>query len=63
MFVQSIKLSFRIRLVAKSCSPFSRVFNAADNLKAMRATHSFLGLNESFTQLKTGEKSLLWHVF
>ena len=53
-----MKLSFRIRLVDKSCPPFSRVFNAADNLKAIRATHSFLGLNENFTKLKIGDKSL-----
>ena len=40
-----------------------QVFNAADNLKATRATHSLLGLNENFTKLKIGDKSLFWHVF
>ena len=55
---QSIKLSFRIRLADKSCSPFSRVFNTADNLKAIGAAQSFLGLNENFTKLKIGDKSL-----
>ena len=39
------------------------VFDAADNLKAIRATHSFLGLNENFTKLKIGDKSLFRHVF
>ena len=53
-----MKLSFRIRLVDKSCPPFSGVFNTADNLKAIRATHSFIGLNENFTKLKIGCKSL-----
>ena len=31
------------------------VFNA-------RATHSFLDLNENFAKLKSGAKSLFWHV-
>ena len=39
------------------------VFNDTDNLKATRATHSFLGLNENFTELKSGDKRLFWHVF
>ena len=56
---QSIKLYFRIRHVDKSCPPFSRVFNATDNLKAIRATHSFLGLNENFTKLEIGDKKLV----
>ena len=38
--------------------PFSGVFDGIDNLKAIRATHSFLGLNENFTELKIGGKSL-----
>ena len=54
---QSINLSFPIRLVDKSCPPFS-IFKAADNLKATMATHSFLGLNENVTKLKIGDKSL-----
>ena len=58
MLERSIKLSFRIRLVDKSSSPSSRAFNAADHLKAIRATHSFLGLHENFTKLKIGDKSL-----
>ena len=40
-----------------------QVFNITDNLKGTRATHWFLGLNESFTELKGGNKSLLLHVF
>ena len=55
---QSIKLSFRIRFVDKSCPPFSRVLNGADNVKAIKATHSYLGLNENFTKLKIVDKSL-----
>ena len=39
------------------------IFNATDNLKAIRATHSSLGLNENFTELKIVDKSLFWHVF
>ena len=54
---QSVELSFRIRLVDKLVPPFSRVFNAEDNLKAIRATYSFLGLNENFTKLKIGVKA------
>ena len=38
--------------------PFSGVIDAADNLKAIGATHSFLDLNENFTKLKIGDKSL-----
>ena len=49
-------------LVDKPCPPFSGVFDAADNLKAIRAGHSFLGLYESFTKLKIGDKSLFSHV-
>ena len=43
-------------------SIFFQVFNAADYLKATRTTHLFLGLNENFTKLKIGNKSLFWHV-
>ena len=39
-----------------------QVFNAANNLKATRASHSSLGLSENFTELKSGDKNLLWHV-
>ena len=38
-------------------------FSATDNLKATTVTHLFLGLNENFTELKSGDKSLFWHVF
>ena len=34
-----------------------QVFNARDNLKATRATHWSLGLNENFSELKSGDKS------
>ena len=40
-----------------------QVFNATDNLKAARATHWFLGLNDNFTELKSIDKNLFWHVF
>ena len=40
-----------------------QVFKATDNLKTTRATHSFLGLNENFTELKISNESLFWHVF
>ena len=36
--------------VDKSCPPVTRVLNAADNLKAIRATHSFLDHKENFTK-------------
>ena len=36
-----------------------QVYNATDSLKATRAIHSFLGLNENFTELKSGDKSLV----
>ena len=35
-----------------------QVFNATDNLKATRATDSFLGLNKKISKLKIGNKSL-----
>ena len=35
-----------------------QVFNATDNSKATRATHSFLDLKENFTELKYGDESL-----
>ena len=37
---------------------FFQVYKAADSLKATRAIYSFLGLNENFTELKSGDKSL-----
>ena len=40
-----------------------QVFNATDNLKATRATHKILDLNENFTELKIADKSLFWHIF
>ena len=39
-----------------------QVSNATDNLKAARATHSFLGKNKDFTELKSGNKSFFWNV-
>ena len=36
---------------------FFQVYNAKDSLKATRAIHLFLGLNENFTELKS-DKSL-----
>ena len=41
----------------------SQLFNAIDSLKASRATHWFLDLNKSFTDLKSGDKNLFWYVF
>ena len=35
-----------------------QVYKATDSLKATRAIHSFLGFNENFTELKSGDKSL-----
>ena len=35
-----------------------QVYNTTDSLKAIRAIYSFLGLNENFTELKSGNKSL-----
>ena len=34
------------------------VYNATDSWKATRAIYSFLDLNENFTELKSGDKSL-----
>ena len=42
-------------------NPHFQVLNATDNLKATRATHSFLHLNENFNKLKIGDKSLFLH--
>ena len=39
-----------------------QVHNVTDNLKETRAAHWFLGLNDNFTELKSGHKSLFWHV-
>ena len=46
-----------------SHAPHSQVFNATDNLKGTSATHSFLGLNDDFTELKSGDKSSFCHAF
>ena len=35
-----------------------QVYNARDSLKATRAIYLFLGLNENFTELKSGDKTL-----
>ena len=35
-----------------------QVHNATDSLKATRAIYSFLGLDENFTKLKSGNKRL-----
>ena len=42
---------------------FSQLFNATDSLKATRATHWFLDLNKSFTELKSDDENLFRHVF
>ena len=34
------------------------ISHTTDSLKATRAIYSFLGLNENFTELKSGDKSL-----
>ena len=39
--------------------PIWETLIVTDSLKATRAIHSFLGLNENFTELKSGDKSLL----
>ena len=41
----------------------SQLFDATDNLQTTRATHWFLDLNKSFTELKSDDKNLFWHVF
>ena len=43
--------TFRIALLIIHAFLF-QVFNATDNLEATTATHSFLDLNENFTELK-----------
>ena len=58
----SDQIAFELGMLI-SYSLHFQVFNATDNLRATRATHSFLGLNENFTELKIAEKSLFWHVF
>ena len=40
-----------------------QVFNAIHNLKATSATRWSLGLSENFTDLKSDDKGLFWHVF
>ena len=40
----------------------SQLFNPASNLKTTRATHWLLDL-KGFTELKSGDKNLFWHVF
>ena len=42
---------------------FSQLFDATDNLKTTRATHWFSDVNKSFTEWKSGDKNLFWHVF
>ena len=42
---------------------FFPAFSATDNPKATSAIPLFLGLNENFIELKSGNKSLFWHVF
>ena len=39
-----------------------QVLNAEDNLKETRATQWFLDLKEICTEVKSGDKSLFWHV-
>ena len=41
----------------------SQLFDATDNLKTNRATHWFLDLDKSFSELKSDDKNLFWHVF
>ena len=40
-----------------------QIYNATDSLKANRVIYSFLGLNENFTELKSGNKSLFLSYF
>ena len=35
-----------------------QVYNTTDSLKETRAIYSFLGFNENFSELKSGDKSL-----
>ena len=53
---------FKLGLLISHALHF-QVCNTADNLKATRATHSFLDLNENLTKMKIDNKSLFWRVF
>ena len=41
----------------------SQLFDATDNIKTIRVTHWFLDLDKNFSELKSGDKNLFWHVF
>ena len=56
------QITFEVGLLIGHALHF-QVFNATDNLKAIRAIYKFLGFNEYFTELKIGDKSLFWHIF
>ena len=56
------QISFELGLLISHTFLF-QVFNATENLKAHRATHSFLDFTKKFIELKSGDKSLFWHVF
>ena len=51
------QITFEVGLLIGHALHF-QVFNATDNLKAIRAIYKCLGLNEYFTELKIGDKSL-----
>ena len=55
--INQLNYPFELALLISHALHF-QVINAADNLKATRATHSFLGLNDNFIKLKIGDKSL-----
>ena len=48
---------FELRLLISHAFLF-QVYNTTDSLEAIRAIYSFIGLNENFTELKSGNKSL-----
>ena len=51
------QILFESGLLISHAFPF-QVYNATDSLKATRAIYSFLGLNENFNELESGDKSL-----
>ena len=60
--ISQLIYSFELGLLISHALHF-QACNAADDLQAARATHSFLNVNEKFTKLKIGDKSLFWNVF
>ena len=60
--INQLNYLFELGLLISHALHF-QVFNAANNLKGTRATHSFLGLNENFIKLKIADKSFFLTCF